>query len=137
LFLYGTLLDPDTLARRGGTSAVRTRLVAATLHGWKRVKMHDGRYPTLRRDRTGSVCGAVVTVRAQMLVRLAAYEGPAYRLTRVVVDTPNGKTAAYAWIAPGGTRAAWKTRLGDRSPCCSHHRPDPGCARTKSTPPRC
>jgi gamma-glutamylcyclotransferase (GGCT)/AIG2-like uncharacterized protein YtfP len=78
LFLYGTLLDPDTLASRGGVSGAPTRLVAATLRGWKRVKMRDECYPTLRRDRTGSVRGAVVTVRAQMLARLAAYEGPAY-----------------------------------------------------------
>jgi len=70
--------------------------------------MRDGRYPTLRRDRTGSVRGAVVTVRGHVLARLAAYEGPAYRLTRVVVDTPNGKTAANAWIAPGETHVSWK-----------------------------
>jgi hypothetical protein len=43
-----------------------------------------------------------------LLARLAAYEGPAYRLTRVVVQTPNGKTAAHTWIAPGGTRLPWK-----------------------------
>ena len=111
LFLYGTLLGPDTLARRGGgASAVRARPVAATLRGWKRVRMRDGRCPTLRRDRTGSVRGAVATVRADALARLAAYEGPAYRLTRVVVDTSNGKTVARAWIAPGGTHVAWKIR---------------------------
>jgi hypothetical protein len=43
-----------------------------------------------------------------LLACLAAYEGPAYRLTRVVVQTPNGKTAAHTWIAPGGTRLPWK-----------------------------
>jgi gamma-glutamylcyclotransferase (GGCT)/AIG2-like uncharacterized protein YtfP len=74
--------------------------------------MRDGRYPTVRRNRTGSVLGAVVTVRADVLARLAAYEGSAYRLRRVVVDTPNGKTAAHVWIAPGGTRAAWKAKGG-------------------------
>jgi hypothetical protein len=60
LFLYGTLLDADTLSLR-------------------------------------------------VLARLAAYEGSAYRLTRVVVQTPNGNTVAHTWIAPGGTRRKWRT----------------------------
>jgi hypothetical protein len=54
------------------------------------------------------VSGVVVDVRADVLRRLAAYEGPRYRLTRVVVRTATGKTAAYAWIAPGGTRRPWR-----------------------------
>jgi hypothetical protein len=40
--------------------------------------------------------------------RLVAYEGPAYRLARVVVQTADGNTAAHAWIAPGGTRRSWR-----------------------------
>jgi gamma-glutamylcyclotransferase (GGCT)/AIG2-like uncharacterized protein YtfP len=65
-------------------------------------------YPTLRRKRDGSVCGVVVDVPARVLGRLVAYEGPRYRLTRVVVRTEAGKTTAYAWIAPGGTRRPWR-----------------------------
>jgi hypothetical protein len=42
-----------------------------------------------------------------VLARLTAWEGAAYRLTRVVVDTPNGKTAAYSWIAAGAIRRPW------------------------------
>ena len=30
------------------------------------------------------------------------------RLRRVVGDTPNGKTAAHTWIAPGGPRLPWR-----------------------------
>jgi gamma-glutamylcyclotransferase (GGCT)/AIG2-like uncharacterized protein YtfP len=98
LFLYGTLLDDHRL----GPS------VPATLMGWRRVALRGTRYPTLRRDRRGAVVGAVVDVPAPMLRRLVAYEGPAYRLARVVVRTASGKTAAYAWIAPGGTRRPWR-----------------------------
>ena len=88
LFLYGTLLDPDTLARRSGDAALPP--VPAVLTGWRRVAMRGGRYPTLRRHRVGAVRGIVLAVPARVLGRLGAYEGPAYRLTRVVVATANG-----------------------------------------------
>lgn len=99
LFLYGTLLDD----RRLMASPIR-----ATLKGWRRVALRSTRYPTLRRHRSGSVPGVIIDVPSRTFARLNAYEGPAYHLTRVVVETPSGKTAAYAWIAPGGTRRAWK-----------------------------
>ncbi len=98
LFVYGTLLGD----RRLGAGA------PALLLGWRRVVLRGTRYPTLRRDRGGSVAGAVVDASARVLGQLAAYEGPRYRLTRVVVQTTRGKTAARAWIAPGGTRRPWK-----------------------------
>jgi hypothetical protein len=62
----------------------------------------------LRRHRGGHVRGVIVTPPARALARLAAYEGPRYRLTRIVVQTTNGKTAAKSWIAPAGTRRKWK-----------------------------
>jgi gamma-glutamylcyclotransferase (GGCT)/AIG2-like uncharacterized protein YtfP len=98
LFIYGTLIgDP------------RLELGApATLTGWRRVALRGTRYPTLRRDRNGAVSGVVVDVPAPVLRRLVAYEGAAYRLARVVVQTAGGNTAAYAWIAPGGVRRAWR-----------------------------
>jgi gamma-glutamylcyclotransferase (GGCT)/AIG2-like uncharacterized protein YtfP len=108
LFVYGTLLHAGTLASRGGHINLPARMLPAGLPGWRRVALRGGRYPTLRRQRAGIVRGAVVTVPARALARLAAYEGPAYRLTRVVVVTPNGKTAVHAWIAPGGTRSLWE-----------------------------
>ena len=107
LFVYGTLLDAGTLVTRGGHAGLPARMVPATLPGWRRVALRGGRYPTLRRDRTGVVRGALLTVPARALARLTSYEGSAYRLARVVVVTPNGKTAAHTWIAPGGTRCSW------------------------------
>ena len=108
LFVYGTLLDPRTLATRGGDPFLVACLMPATLAGWRRVALRGGRYPTLCRHRCGHVRGALVTASARTLARLAAYEGAVYRLVRVVVDTPNGKTAAHTWIAPGGTRLPWR-----------------------------
>jgi hypothetical protein len=90
----------------------------------------------LVRARGGAVHGGLLVVPARSLARLAAYEGAAYRLMRVVVATPTGKTAAHTWIAPGGTRLPWNAK-GSRSPCCSHRPPDPACARTRSIRPRC
>jgi gamma-glutamylcyclotransferase (GGCT)/AIG2-like uncharacterized protein YtfP len=110
LFLYGTLLDAGTLAMRGGHPDPASRMVQATLPGWQRVAVRGGRYPTLRRDRTGQVTGVLVDVPARAMGRLAAYEGPAYRLTRVVVATPNGKNSALTWIASAGTRRPWKAK---------------------------
>jgi gamma-glutamylcyclotransferase (GGCT)/AIG2-like uncharacterized protein YtfP len=98
LFVYGTLLGDRRFG--GGTPA--------TLKGWRRVVLRGTRYPTLRRDRRGSVSGAVADVPSHVLARLVAFEGPRYRLTRLVVHTASGKTGAYAWIAPGGTRRPWR-----------------------------
>jgi gamma-glutamylcyclotransferase (GGCT)/AIG2-like uncharacterized protein YtfP len=103
LFLYGTLLDPDLLAVLTGRSVP---LTPATLRGWRRVTLHDSRYPTLRRAR-GVVEGVVATVDRLALARLTAYEGPSYLLRPVVVHTAHGGTPAWAWIAPGGTRRDW------------------------------
>jgi gamma-glutamylcyclotransferase (GGCT)/AIG2-like uncharacterized protein YtfP len=108
LFLYGTLLDADMLTSKGGSAGLAARLVPATLRGWRRVAMRGGRYPTLCRHRTGSARGIVLAVPSRALARLAAYEGADYRLTKVVVETANGKTVARTWIAPGGTRLSWK-----------------------------
>ena len=80
----------------------------ATLTGWRRVALRGTRYPTLRRHRGGRICGVIADVPARALARLAAYEGPRYRLKRVVVHTAKRKTAALAWIAPAGTRRKWK-----------------------------
>jgi hypothetical protein len=54
------------------------------------------------------VPGALLDVGAVALRRLTAYEGPRYRLTRVVVATPRGKIAAWTWIAAGATHRDWK-----------------------------
>jgi gamma-glutamylcyclotransferase (GGCT)/AIG2-like uncharacterized protein YtfP len=108
LFLYGTLLHAASLATRGGDPKLPQRCAPADLPGWRRVTLPNARWPTLRRDRTGVVAGAVLDVSAAAAARLAAYEGNLYRLVPVVVATATGKTTARTFIAPGGTRRPWK-----------------------------
>lgn len=105
LFLYGTLLDPAVWARRAGAAGPT---IPARLRGWRRVRLRASPYPTLRRG--GSVSGMVRDVSAATLRRLVAYEGPRYRLTRVVVATPRGNTAAWTWIAAAVTHRPWEER---------------------------
>ncbi|HKM64130.1 MAG TPA: gamma-glutamylcyclotransferase family protein [Acidisphaera sp.] len=107
VFLYGTLLDPATLAARSGDPRLPARCRPAALQGWRRVALAGSPYPTLRPARGTRTPGVVVDVGPAALRRLVAYEGPAYRLTRLVVATAQGETAVHAWIAPGGTQRPW------------------------------
>jgi Gamma-glutamyl cyclotransferase, AIG2-like len=107
LFLYGTLLNPATLAARGGDPTLPLRWSDAVLRGWRRVGLAGTPYPTLRRCIGGAVGGKIVVAGSSALRRLAAYEGPRYRLRRVVVE-PRG--TAWTWIAPKGTRHSWKQK---------------------------
>ncbi len=105
-FLYGSLRDPASPA--AGTPGLAARTVPAALPGWRRVVRAGGPWPTLRRDRAGRVRGALLAVPAVARARLDAYEGPAYRLRRVLVATPRGQRAALAWIAADAARRPWK-----------------------------
>jgi gamma-glutamylcyclotransferase (GGCT)/AIG2-like uncharacterized protein YtfP len=109
LFLYGTLLDPRTLAERAGEPGLGTRLSPAVLRGWRRVQTRDRRYPTLARNPAGEVRGAVLCVPAEARRRLHAYEGPGYRLVRVIAESGGGPVPAHAWIASPATRRTWRS----------------------------
>lgn len=109
LFLYGTLLDDDLRACRGGAPGLRRGGTQAVLRGWQRVQFRGTPWPTLRRRRGSLVHGVVVHLGADAAARLGAWEGPPYRLRRVAVQTAARPTAAYCWIAPGGTARAWET----------------------------
>jgi gamma-glutamylcyclotransferase (GGCT)/AIG2-like uncharacterized protein YtfP len=108
LFLYGTLLDLDTLAARSGDPSLPARMRPALLRGWRRVQVKNSRFPTLTRDRQGEVRGAVVSVSAAALRRLQAYEGEGYELVRVLAQTRTGPLTAFAWIAGSATRHPWR-----------------------------
>lgn len=108
LFVYGTLLDPRTLAERAGDPVLPSRMRPATLSGWRRVPAKDGRYPTLVRDRAGRVEGAVLVASAAACRRLQAYEGPGYQLMRVLAETPRGPVPAYAWITGTMAGRIWR-----------------------------
>lgn len=109
VFLYGTLLDPATLAARAGRRGLRG--TGAVLRGWCRVAMRGQPYPTLIRARRHAVRGVVVTLAGAPLRRLRAYEGAAYRLRPVRLVGPRGCLAAHAWItapALAETGTAWR-----------------------------
>ena len=101
LFLHGTLLDPKTLATRGGDPPLPMRRRDGALRGWRRVSLAGTPWPTSRRSLGCVTAGQVVMVGASALRRLTTYEGPAYRLHRVVLEPC---LSAWTWIAPGGTR---------------------------------
>jgi gamma-glutamylcyclotransferase (GGCT)/AIG2-like uncharacterized protein YtfP len=103
VFLYGTLLDHDLLARFTGR---RVTARPAELPGWRRVGLRGARYPTLRRAR-GRTEGVVVQVNAAALRRLMAYEGARYRLKPVHPRCASRPVRACAWIADAPTRRPW------------------------------
>ncbi|WP_135468150.1 gamma-glutamylcyclotransferase family protein [Crenalkalicoccus roseus] len=124
LFLYGTLLDPRVLAAQSGEAGLARRLRPARLPGWRRVALRGTPYPTLLPAPGGATDGAVLRAGPAALARLAAYEGPSYRLVPVRVETPRGPCRARAWIG-----AAW--RADPARPWAP-----PGGERVGSTPGR-
>lgn len=101
VFLYGTLLDRRVLARRSGDRRLaRRRLMPATLPGHRRVVLRATPYPTLVRDPRHAVRGLLLRPTVDTLRRLAAYEGPPYRLAPVRVTTAHGPRRVRAWITP-------------------------------------
>ncbi|MGC8469247.1 MAG: gamma-glutamylcyclotransferase family protein [Acetobacteraceae bacterium] len=111
LFLYGSLLDPQTLERRSGVPGLARFLRPARIVGWRRVVPPGWHYPTLCRARGGRVEGALLTLPAGALARLTAYEGASYRIVRLVPEEKSRPRSAHAFIAstrrnrPGCSRA--------------------------------
>jgi hypothetical protein len=97
LFLYGTLLDPAVLTRWSGDPLLARRLRPATLPRHRRRPLRRMPYPTLVPDRLSRVTGATLTLGPAALRRLAAYEGPLYRLHPLRLAAPPRR--AWAWIA--------------------------------------
>ena len=106
LFLYGTLLDPRVLAAQAGKAGIVRRLGPARLEGWQRVALRGTPYPTLIPAPGAVTEGAVLRVGPAALARLAAYEGPPYRLVPVRVMTAAGPRRAQAWVGPAWRAAA-------------------------------
>lgn len=80
-FFYGTLLDHDVMALVIGRRLPPRCFVPAVLSGYARRRARGATYPIVLRDRRSSVRGAVVGGLSRRDVeRLAAYEGPRYRI---------------------------------------------------------
>ena len=100
LFLYGTLHDPRVLRRESGDPGLARRWVPARLHDWRRVFLRGTPYPTLTPAAAAITEGMLVRVGGAALARLAAYEGPSYRLVPVHVVAGRHVRRARAWVAP-------------------------------------
>ena len=88
-FFYGTLLDHDVTALVLGRRLPPQAFVPAILPGYSRWRVYGGSYPISVPDRKGEVPGAIVGgLSSRDVARLAAYEGPGYRVAalRVRVD---------------------------------------------------
>ena len=80
-FFYGTLLDPDVMALVIGRRLPPSGYVAATLPGYARRRAKGASYPIVLRDQRAEVHGAVVGgLSTRDVTRLAAFEGPRYRI---------------------------------------------------------
>jgi hypothetical protein len=80
-FFYGTLLDLDVMALVLGRRLSPRAYVPARLPGHARRRAKGASYPIVVRDPRGEVPGAIVRgLSVRDVARLAAYEGPGYRV---------------------------------------------------------
>lgn len=85
-FFYGTLLDTDVTALVLGRRLPPAAWVPASLPGHVRRRAKGVSYPVLVRDPRGEAPGAIVGgLSARDVARLAAYEGPSYRIAPLKV----------------------------------------------------
>jgi len=85
-FFYGTLLDRDVTALVLGRRLPPATFTPATLPGHARRRIKGGSYPIAVRDPKSEVAGAIVRgLSARDVARLAAYEGPRYRIAPLKV----------------------------------------------------
>ena len=80
-FFYGILLDRDIASLALGRRLPPQAYLAAALPGHARRRVKGASYPIVVRDRRSEVPGAVVGGLSQRdVARLAAFEGPRYRI---------------------------------------------------------
>jgi hypothetical protein len=86
-FFYGTLMDPEVLARVLGRPIVSLRRELATLDGYRRVYRQNATYPILIAAPGRRVDGLIVRgLTAADRKRLMAFEGNSYRLVALTVE---------------------------------------------------
>ena len=85
-FFYGTLLDSDVASLVLGRRLPPGTFVPAALPGHARRRVKGASYPIVVRDPRSEVLGAIVGgLSARDVKRLAAYEGPRYRIAQLKV----------------------------------------------------
>lgn len=114
MFFFGTLMDGDVRDAVLGHPIPTDALEPAWLSGWKRVAIPGRTYPMLIPHPTGKVEGCLVQGLGEMdRRRLDHYEGPEYRLGRVMVRLPRSGQMAEAatYLCPAGMtpgREEWR-----------------------------
>ena len=99
-FFYGTLIDPDVMALVIGRRLPPSAFVAAILPGHSRRRAKGATYPVVVRDPADRVHGVVVGgLTSRDVARLAAYEGPGYRIARLKVRV-GGELATVSVFEP-------------------------------------
>jgi hypothetical protein len=90
-FFYGTLLDRDVTALVLGRRLPPAAYTPAVLPGHARLKVKGASYPIAVRDPKSEMTGAIVGgLSARDVGRLAAYEGPRYRIAQLKVRISGG-----------------------------------------------
>ncbi|WP_424136912.1 gamma-glutamylcyclotransferase family protein [Roseomonas chloroacetimidivorans] len=113
IFLYGTLLNPQVLARQSGDARLPRAMRPALLRGYRRAAFRGTLYPTLLPGKGGWVRGALIWPSPSAMAALQRYEGPCYRLVPLRVQTVRGPIRARAWVVPRwmAEESAWRSRL--------------------------
>jgi hypothetical protein len=112
-FFYGTLLDRDVTALVLGRRLPPAAFTPAVLPGHARRRVEGVSYPIVVRDPASRVAGAIVGgLSARDVGRLAAYEGPRYRIAPLKVQTA-GRLSIVSVFAPveerfQPTRGSWE-----------------------------
>jgi hypothetical protein len=123
-FFYGTLLDREVAALVLGRRLPPAAFVPAVLPRHARRRVEGASYPIAVRDPKSEVSGAVVAgFSARDVARLAAYEGPRYRIAPLKVRI-GGVLAIVSVFAPleerfqptgGSWQLAWWQRRHKRA----------------------
>lgn len=91
LFLFGTLMDIDVMARVLDRAFGAEELGPARLDGWRRVRALNATYPLLLPDPDGAVDGVLFARPSPRdLVRIRHFESEEYEARAVTVRTPDG-----------------------------------------------
>jgi hypothetical protein len=99
-FFYGTLLDPDVMALVIGRRLPPSAFVPAILPRHSRRRAKGATYPVVVRAMADRVRGVMVAgLTSRDVGRLAAYEGPGYRIARLKVRV-GGELATVSVFEP-------------------------------------
>ena len=112
LFIYGTLLDAELFEAVTGLTHAAANACPACLEGFRRVNMRGQAYPTLVCASASRTQGLLVGPLAEAVWdRLRIYEGEAYELRPVAVETGAGPVEAVVFLADAAHASAQPWRL--------------------------